>query len=117
MAALKRSGIALIAGAVLVGIAGIVGLVTGNDARFFQGCVAIFLVCGAAGAIMSGALLFGTNYPSRAAMTQLPTPGTDQRSDDPVDPGTRSRLNSVYLVIAGLPSIAISSLHYLFHYL
>ena len=113
MRALKRIGIALIVGAVLVGIAGIVALTTGNDARFFQGCVLIALVCVAAALIMSGTLFAGSSYPSRAAMTQLPAPAADQRSDDPVDPESRSRLNSVYPVIAGLPSIAIAVLHYL----
>jgi len=34
--ALKRIGIALVVGAVLVGIAGFVALATGNDSRFFQ---------------------------------------------------------------------------------
>lgn len=113
MGTLKRVGIALIVGAVLVGIAGIVALVTGNDARFFQVCALIALVCVAAAVIMSGALFVGSNYPSRAAMTQLPATEADGQSDDPVDPETRSRLNSVYPVLVGLPSIVVALLHYL----
>jgi hypothetical protein len=113
MGALKRIGIALIVGVALVGVAGIVALVTGNDTRLFQGCAVIALVCVVAAGIMSGTLFVGGNYPSRTAMTQLPAPAADQRSDDPVDSETRSRLNSVYPVIAGLPSIAIVVLHYL----
>jgi CBS domain containing-hemolysin-like protein len=67
MGTLKRVGIALIVGAVLVGVAGIVALATGNDARFFQGCVMIALVCVAAALVMSGTLFVGSTYPSRAA--------------------------------------------------
>jgi hypothetical protein len=111
--ALKRIGIALIVGAALVGIAGIVALAAGNDARFFQGCALIALVCVAAAVIMSGSMFVGGSYPSRAAMTQLPAPAADRQSDDPVDSETRSRLNSVYPLVAGLPSIAIALLHYL----
>jgi hypothetical protein len=113
MGALKRIGIALVVGAVLVGIAGFVALATGNDSRFFQGCVLIALVCMATAFIMSGTLFVGRTYPSRAAMTQLPAPAADRRSDDPVDPETRSHLNSVYPVIVALPSIAVAFLHYL----
>ena len=113
MGALKRIGIALVVGAVLVGIAGFVALATGNDSRFFQGCVLIALVCMATAFIMSGTLFVGRTYPSRAAMTQLPEPAADPRSGDPVDPETRSRLNSIYPVAVGLPSIVIALLHYL----
>ena len=113
MGTVKRSGIALIVGAVLVGIAGIVALVTGADARFFQGCAVIALVCVASAVIMSGTLYLGSSYPSRAAMTQLPASAGDHQFDDPVDPDTRSRLNSVYPLVVGLPSIAIALIHYL----
>jgi uncharacterized membrane protein len=113
MGALKRISIALIVGAALVGIAGIVALATGNDARFFQGCALIALVGMATAFIMSGTLFVGRTYPSRAAMTQLPAPAADQQSDDPVDPETRSHLNSAYPVIVALPSIAIALRHYL----
>lgn len=113
MGTLKRVGIALIVGAALVGVAGIVAAATGNDARFFQGCALVALVGVAAAVIMSGTLFVGSSYPSRAAMTQLPAPAADRQSDDPLDPETRSRLNSVYPVIAGLPSIAIALIHYL----
>ena len=113
MGTVKRIGIALIVGAVLVGIAGIVALATGTDARFFQGCAVIALVSVGVAVIMSGTLFLGSSYPSRAAMTQLPASAADQLSDDPVDPDTRSRLNSVYPLIVGLPAIAIALLHYL----
>ncbi len=113
MGTLKRIGIALIIGAALVGIAGLVALATGNDARLFQGCALVALVCVAAALIMSGTLFVGREYPSRAAMTQLPEPAADPRSGDPVDPETRSRLNSIYPVAVGLPSIVIALLHYL----
>lgn len=113
MGSLERIGIALGLGAVLVGAAGIVALATGNDARFFQGCALIALVCVGAALIMSGVLFAGSSYPSRAAMTQAPAPAADPRSDDPADPETRSRLNSVYPVIVGLPSIVLAVLHYL----
>ena len=106
------AGIALIVGAVLVGIAGITALATGDDARFIQGCALIAMVCVVAALIMSGTLFAGSSYPSRAAMTKVPAPAAD-RSEDVVDPETRSRLNSIYPVIAGLPSIAIALLHYL----
>jgi hypothetical protein len=112
MATLKRAGIALIVGAVLVGIAGITALATGDDERFFQGCALIAMVCVGAALVMSGALFAGSSYPSRAAMTDVPSPA-DGRSDDPVDPDTRSRLGSIYPILAGLPSIAIALLHYL----
>ena len=91
MGTLKRIGIALIIGAALV----------------------LALVCVAAALIMSGTLFVGREYPSRAAMTQLPEPAADPRSGDPVDPETRSRLNSIYPVAVGLPSIVIALLHYL----
>ena len=113
MGSLKRICIALVLGAALVGVAGIVALATGNDARFFQGCALIAMVCVGAALIMSGTLFVGSTYPSRAAMAQVPAPAADPRSDDPVDPETRSRLNSVYLVIVGLPSIVVAVLHYL----
>ena len=96
-----------------MGIAGIAALATGDDARFFQGCALIALLCVYAALVMSGTLFAGNNYPSRAAMTQVPAPTADRLSDDAVDPETRSRLNSIYPVIAGLPSIAIALLHYL----
>jgi hypothetical protein len=111
MGTLKRIGIAVIVGVVLVGIAGVVALVTGDHARFFEGCAVIFLACGAVAAIMSGTLFVGSSYSSRAAMTQVPAPAADRSSDDVVDPDTRSRLNSVYPVIAGLPSLGIALLH------
>lgn len=95
MGTLKRVGIALLVGAALAGIAGIVALVAGDGARFYQGCVVIAVGCVAVAAIMSGAVFVGKDYPSRAAMTQMPAPAADQRADDPVDPETRGRLNSV----------------------
>jgi hypothetical protein len=110
--ALKRIGIALLVGALLVGVAAIVALLTGNEARFFQACAVVAVVCVAAALIMSGTLFVGGSYPSRAAMTQVALPGAEQRSDDPIDPETRSRLHSVYPVIAGLPSIAVALIHY-----
>ena len=94
-----------------MGIAGIVALVTDTDARFFQGCAVIALRRSAV--IMSGTLNLGSSYPSRAAMTQLPASAGDHQFDDPVDPDTRSRLNSVYPLVVGLPSIAIALIHYL----
>ena len=113
MGALRRIGIALLIGALLVGIAGIVALITGDSARFFQGCALIAVICIAAALIMSGTLFVGSSYPSRAAMTQLPVPAPEQQSDDAVDAETRSRLNAVYPVLAGLPSIAVALVHYL----
>jgi len=110
---LKRGGIALAVGAVLVAIAGLVALITGDDARFYQGCLLVTAVCVGAALIMSGSLFVGGSYPSRAAMTQLPAPAPDQQSDDPVDSETRSRINSVYPVIAAIPSAVVAALHYL----
>ena len=108
---MKRIGIALAVGAALVAVAGLVALVAGSD-RFFQACAVIALVCLGATVVMSGVMFTGSGYPSRAAMTQLPAPAGGE-SDDPVDPATRSRLNSVYPLIAGLPCIVIAALHFL----
>ena len=109
---MRRIGIALAVGAALVGVAGIVAVVAGSG-RFYQACAVVAVVCLGATVVMSGVLFVGSSYPSRAAMTQLPTPAGDARTDDVVDSETRSRLNSVYPLIAGLPCIVIAALHYL----
>ena len=109
---MKRIGIALAVGAALVAVAGIVALFAGGD-RFFQVCAVIAVICVGATVVMSGVLFTGSSYPSRAATTQTPAPADDAASDDPVDPETRSRLSSVYLLIAGLPCIVIAALHFL----
>jgi len=109
---MKRIGIALTIGIALVGVAGIVALVAGSG-RFFQASAVIGVVCLGATVVMSGVLFTGGNYPSRAAMTQLPAPAGDGEADDPVDPDTRSRLSSVYPLIAGLPCIIIAALYFL----
>ncbi len=109
---MKRIGIALAVGAALVGVAGIVALIAGGD-HFFQACAAMAVVCVGATVVMSGVLFTGSNYPSRAAMTQMPAPAAGAAIDDPVDPETRSRLNSAYPLIAGLPCIVIAALHFL----
>ena len=107
---MRRIGIALAVGAALVGVAGIVGLVAGSD-RFFQACAVIAVISVGATVVMSGVLFTGGNYPSRAAMTQMPATAGD--ADDPVDSETRSRLNSVYPLLAGLPCMVITAVHYL----
>ncbi len=109
---MKRIGIALAVGAALVAVAGIVALIAGGD-RFFQTCAVMAVVCVGATVVMSGVLFAGSNYPSRAATTQMPAPAADAAGDDPVDPETRSRLNSVYPLIAGLPCIVIAAQHFL----
>ena len=109
---MRRIGIALAVGAALVALAGIVALVAGSD-RFFQACAVIAVVSLGAAVVMSGVLFTGGNYPSRAAMTQMPASADGSRTDDPVDPETRSRVNSVYPLIAGLPCIIIVAVHYL----
>jgi hypothetical protein len=109
---MRRIGIALAVGAALVAVAGIIALVTGGD-RFFQACAVVGVVCVGATAVMSGVLFAGGNYPSRAAMTQMPAAAGDADTDDPVDSETRSRLNSVYPLLAGLPCIVMAAVHYL----
>jgi hypothetical protein len=109
---MRHIGIALAVGAALVAAAGLIALVAGSD-RFFQACAVIAVICLGATVVMSGVLFAGGSYPSRAAMTQLPAPADDAQADDPVDPETRSRLNSVYPLIAGLPCIVIAAMHYL----
>lgn len=109
---MRRIGAALAVGAALVALAGIVGLVAGVD-RFYQACGVVAVVSLGATAVMSGVLFVGGNYPSRAAATQLPAAAHDARAEDPVDPETRSRLNSVYPLLAGLPCIVIAATHYL----
>jgi hypothetical protein len=108
----RRIGIALLVGVALVGVAGIVALIAGSD-RFFQACSVVAVVCVGASVAMSGALFVGHDYSSRAAATPLPAPADGNESDDVVDPETRSRLNSVYPLLAGLPCIAIAAMHYL----
>ena len=109
---MRRIGIALVVGAALVAVAGIVALVAGSD-RFFQACAVIAVVSVGATVVMSGVLFAGGNYPSRAAMTQIPATAGDADADDPVDSETHSRLNSVYPLLAGLPCIVIAAVHYL----
>lgn len=109
---MRRIGIALAVGAALVAVAGIVALIAGSD-RFFQACAIIAVLAVGATVVMSGALFTGSSYPSRAAMTQMPASADGSGTDDPVDPETRSRLNSVYPLIAGLPCIIIAAVHYL----
>ena len=110
MGTLKRAGAALAVGVTLVGIAAVIGLLAGGT-RFYQACAVVAVVCIGAALVMSGALLFGTNYPSRAAMVNDHLAPEPDRQD-PVDPETRARLNSVYPLIAGLPSVAIALVHY-----
>jgi hypothetical protein len=107
----KRIGIALAVGVVLVGISGIVAAVAGT-ARFYQACAVVGLVCVGAAVVMSG-ILINARSTSGAAMTQLPAPAPGNESDDVVDSETRSRLNSVYPLLAGLPCIVIAAVHYL----
>ena len=107
----RHIGIALAVGVALVGVASIVALVAGSG-RFYQACAVLVVVCLGATLVMSG-VFAGSSYPYRAAMTQLPTPAGDARTDDVVDPETRSRLNSVSPLIAGLPCIVIAAVHYL----
>ena len=99
-------------GVALLGVAGIIALVAGT-ARFYQACALLGLICLAATLVMSGVLFAGTSYPSRAAMTQLPAPADGSQTEDAVDSETRSRLNSVYPLIAALPCLVIAGLHYL----
>lgn len=112
MRTIKRLGAALLIGVGLLGVAALVSLLTRNEARFYQGCFVIAIACAGAVAIMSGTLFVGSSYPSRAAMGQVPASSPDQ---DPIglEPDNRSRLNSVYVGMAGLPSIITVLIHYL----
>lgn len=72
MRRLMRAGIALLIGAALVGVAGLVANASGSDTRFVQACVAIIVTGAGAATVMSQALYVGTEG-AREANAAAPT--------------------------------------------
>jgi hypothetical protein len=122
---LVRAGIALLIGAALVGVVGLIAKASGSDIRLVQGCVAIIVAGAGAAVVMSQALYVGTEA-ARDATAAPPAPGeADGIGGDPAGERVhftypavetlapqrgrhlRSRRYSLYPLIACLPAAVV----------